>query len=465
MNGRFVLAAAGILCILGCTQPALGNNMKKASPPGTNKSSTDKPAIRDKWALLIGINRFADPSIPGLKYAQKSAADVSRALKDPDAGRFAPDHVFLLNGQDATKTGIEQVLEQWLYKKALPNDLVMVYLSSRLVPTTNGQEPIICSSDTQMKDAEHTGINLHETLKTIRQRVGSENIICLLDCNPVSTKSATGEENQAKSETQNKDLKWLSTSGVTILSANALFKPSFDDDKALASRFSHYFVEVIKGSQGAMPFYVMAEYVHQKILEDTQNANGEEQKPAMVLSSLQSQTPSIIIGMPIKSNQQGNIAIGHPLDNLALNRPDIVAPTTLKANAQNINPGVPKLPSAETAKAKPATPAKELEDDDDDHVDQNLDFGSYMSKMKQDIQKRWQPPKGFESRRVTTVFTIKNDGSITDPQISEGSGNEEVDKSALAALQAASPLDPLPKGSPRSVDIRYVFDWKSSVKH
>ena len=84
----------------------------------------------------------------------------------------------------------------------------------------------------------------------------------------------------------------------------------------------------------------------------------------------------------------------------------------------------------------------------------------YMTKMKQDIKTKWQMPKGLETRRVVTVFSIMRNGKIANVEITEGSGNAEVDKSALAALEAAS-LDPLPKGAPPSVDIKYIFDWKT----
>ncbi|MBY0360143.1 MAG: TonB C-terminal domain-containing protein [Candidatus Obscuribacterales bacterium] len=426
MNGKRIGLAAGIILGILCSFSSLTEA----------KQAQDKPTIRDKWALVIGINRFNDTTIPGLPLAQKSAADVARALKDPDAGRFAADHIILLNGTNATKAGIDQTLEQWLYKKALPNDLVFLYFASRISQTAAG-EPVICSNDTKMSDLKNSGLDLVQTIKTIKQRTGSDDILCLLDCNPAG-KIENG-----------KDLKWLaSTSGATIMSANALYEQSFDDKQSLSSRFSHYFSEALRGSQGNLPFFMIGEYIYQKIQEQKAQ-DGQEQKPSMVLSKPDSQTAAIIIGMPIKNpNSNSGISIGHPIDQLAMTRPDLAGaiPAPIKS-------------------APPPKSASEMEDDEDAHIDHNLDFSSYMTKMKQDIQKKWQPPKGFESRKVTTVFTITNTGAIVNPEVSVSSGNQEMDKSALIALQAASPLDPLPKGSPRSVDIKYVFDWKSSVKY
>jgi TonB family protein len=85
-----------------------------------------------------------------------------------------------------------------------------------------------------------------------------------------------------------------------------------------------------------------------------------------------------------------------------------------------------------------------------------------MAKMKQDIQKKWAPPKGLENRHVTTVFTILRDGTIVNPTIVDSSGDEDIDKAALQALHNASPLDALPLGAPKSVQIKYQFDWRVS---
>lgn len=68
----------------------------------------------------------------------------------------------------------------------------------------------------------------------------------------------------------------------------------------------------------------------------------------------------------------------------------------------------------------------------------------------------------MENRKIAVVFTIKRDGSIAEPQIVESSGEAAADQAAMAALTAASPLEPLPLGAPKSVQIRYQFVWRVS---
>jgi TonB family protein len=88
----------------------------------------------------------------------------------------------------------------------------------------------------------------------------------------------------------------------------------------------------------------------------------------------------------------------------------------------------------------------------------------YVEKAKKYIGSKWQPVKGFEDRNVVAVFTVKQNGKIEDERIMEESGSQVADQSALNALKAASPLPPLPKGAPESIQIRYVFSWHVTRK-
>lgn len=432
---------------------------KKA--PAQAAAQPENMEIRDKWALLIGVNRFSDSSIPALKFAQKSSADLARALKDTEAGHFSLDHVLVVNGPDASKAGIEQAFNEWLFKKALPDDLVVIYINSRLLKNQAG-DAIVCANDTKAAEPDKTGINLSELLRNARARVGSTHMICMLDTSPLADSKDSAKLSH--------DLKWLATSSnLTVLSGAELFMPSSDDATCMQTYFSHFFVEALKTGGGNFPLAMLAEYVWQKVQETTKTEASAGQTPILALPSEQSQTVSIPIGIMVRSSlPPKTVAIGHPLETLAIKRPDIVAPTMtakpgIKIQARQAGA---KLPAAQpAAAAKPAVSKPKAQataaDDDEDDFDPNLDLRPYVAKIKQDILKKWELPKGFESRKVTTLFSIMRDGSIENPSIVESSGNDNVDVSAISALHAASPLDPLPKGAPRSVDIKYTFDWSS----
>lgn len=86
--------------------------------------------VGQKWALIVGINRFqpktgADP----LTFAASDAIALSDLLTDPQVGRFPSDQVFRLIDQEATTSAIKARLNR-IATKAKPEDVVLVYFST-----------------------------------------------------------------------------------------------------------------------------------------------------------------------------------------------------------------------------------------------------------------------------------------------------------------------------------------------
>src|SRR3990167_6667139 len=104
--------------------------------PETLKAAVPLPPdtpVADKWALIIGISKFKDPTI-NLKYPAKDARDLYNFLVSE--GNFAPDHVKLLLNEQATRGKILSELgDKWLPRVANPNDLVLIYISSHGSPS------------------------------------------------------------------------------------------------------------------------------------------------------------------------------------------------------------------------------------------------------------------------------------------------------------------------------------------
>jgi len=95
-------------------------------PPG---HAAPLPPVRQKWALVIGVGTFSDPSIEGLAYTAADATAFRDLLLDPKGAAFPPDHVALLTNDDATLEHIKEKLN-WLGRSAQPDDLAVVYIAS-----------------------------------------------------------------------------------------------------------------------------------------------------------------------------------------------------------------------------------------------------------------------------------------------------------------------------------------------
>lgn len=456
MKIRTIMAASLLLSSMAAAKPVLAQyNFSKLLAAAPAKEAV-KPALRDKWALLIGVDEFQDKSLKPNKESANNLEQLAAVLTDPAAGKFPSDHLMLLSGEDATKSGVERALNEWLFKKALPNDLIVIYVSS-LIGNSHAGQPLAFSYDTLASEADVSGLNLASLAADVKRRTQSKYVLFAIDASPAPGVASV-------------DLIPITRSGASLLSATNGSQPSLNNGVTGSSVFVHHLAEAIKHGGGTLNVQEVFDHVSKTVEDDATKAFNSKQTPLLVLAPNDSAIGQIAIGAVRKGTApKQNYAIGHPLDRLGLDNPHVIAPRNTTVPERPVPaPQTAKLTPRNTGSVKTGagatkTPGKTtiknavVEDEDEDSS--KVDFSGWMAKMKQDIQKKWTPPKGLESRKVLVGFTIMRDGRITDPQVVQGSGVPEVDKSALDALQAASPLDPLPKGAPQSVDIKYKFDW------
>ena len=86
-------------------------------------------------------------------------------------------------------------------------------------------------------------------------------------------------------------------------------------------------------------------------------------------------------------------------------------------------------------------------------VKQEPDFGPYMKDLQQTIKKNWTPPRGRESKRVVTAFSIARDGRLLDIKVKESSGIKEVDELAIKAVKLTAPFKALPSDFNSSITL------------
>jgi TonB family protein len=89
-------------------------------------------------------------------------------------------------------------------------------------------------------------------------------------------------------------------------------------------------------------------------------------------------------------------------------------------------------------------------------------FPGYVNDMTRAIESKWQRPVRSTSQRVYVLFTINRRGGsavATEVRLEKESGYDQLDRSALRAVNTAA-LPPLPPGfSGSSVEVRFYFDY------
>lgn len=88
----------------------------------------------DKWALVIGIDKFKNKSW-NFNYGVKDAQDFRNYLLN--SAQFIPSHVKLVTGNQATKNTLLNESRLWLRNSVKKGDLLVVYVRSRGIDLTD----------------------------------------------------------------------------------------------------------------------------------------------------------------------------------------------------------------------------------------------------------------------------------------------------------------------------------------
>jgi tetratricopeptide (TPR) repeat protein len=92
------------------------------------------------WALLVGVSKYANPTIASLRFPAADATAVKDALVDPNLGGVPTDHVKLLTDADATRSGVLGAVDSFLKAGVKPGDRVLLFLAGHGVAKGVGPE-------------------------------------------------------------------------------------------------------------------------------------------------------------------------------------------------------------------------------------------------------------------------------------------------------------------------------------
>ncbi len=92
-------------------------------------------------------------------------------------------------------------------------------------------------------------------------------------------------------------------------------------------------------------------------------------------------------------------------------------------------------------------------------------FPSYVDAVRNRISSNWLQstvdPSVRWAPRAQFTFQVLKDGTVTNVQMTQSSGNRSVDNSALRAILSSSPVSPLPSNYPgNSVSVEFYFDFR-----
>lgn len=280
-NGKFpasliALTLALLATILSSAVPVSGADSDKSTGTGAAGQSTVARPITDKWALVIGIGKFADPSIPTLKYSTKDAVDFADFLMNKC--NFAPDHVLLMLDEEATDANIRRALgDEWLPRRVLKDDLVVVYFSTHGSPEEIdiARDNFVVAYNTRVDNLFSTGLKLRDLAPTIKERTGCDRVVLILDaCHSGAAQTSA----KGIFRGTNFDVSSLAGEGQVVLSSSDVSQKSWESSRYPNGVFTHWLIESIDREGSLKDAYGM---LRDKVAEEVKFDRGSEQSPVM----------------------------------------------------------------------------------------------------------------------------------------------------------------------------------------
>ncbi len=169
--------------LLNEAQALEGKSMTAAQP------APKAGLVRDKWALVVGISKFAYLNEQfQLTAPAKDARDFANALTDPNIGRFRNDgqHVHVLTDGEATLQGVMSGVD-YLSRHAQADDLIVLYFSSHgtsahddRYASGDAQTGYIVTYDTRPEALFSTAFAMEE-LKRVLDHLRAQRVVVFLD--------------------------------------------------------------------------------------------------------------------------------------------------------------------------------------------------------------------------------------------------------------------------------------------
>jgi hypothetical protein len=255
-----------------------------------------KPEVADKWALVIGISNFSNRNLH-LNYTRIDAQAFATLLRDPVYGRFRPDHVKVLEDEQATTVNIKSGLS-WLSRMAGPDDLAVVYIATHGTARDKdvAEANYIVTFDTDVESADglySTAIPMVEISNAVRTRLRALKAVVFLDtCHSAGAAANTVTVPSSISPRMLDHIR--EGTGRVIIAASQEEEEAFEDRRYGHGLFTYYLLQGLKQKQGDLPIPGVYEYLRSHMAQDTA-ARGWKQHPVYSSSEQES---VIVLGIP-----------------------------------------------------------------------------------------------------------------------------------------------------------------------
>jgi hypothetical protein len=160
-------------------RPAAVETDQKYSSPQAEKQQFIRG---QKWAVVIGISKYKDSRIAGLRYASADARSFYEWLVAQQGGGYAPSRIRLLLDSEATVQNIRSSLFSWL-KQALEEDMVTIYFAGHGSPESSDSPNnlFLLPFDSVYDDVATTGFPMWDIETALKRFIKAKKVVVIAD--------------------------------------------------------------------------------------------------------------------------------------------------------------------------------------------------------------------------------------------------------------------------------------------
>ena len=300
--------------VSGLTTQPVAMQPTQLSQPVLSSITDPNKFVRkgNKWAMIVGVSKFADSIITPLSYPDKDAAEMYRYLVDPEYGNFSNDQVFLIRNQEATTLRMKNIIEI-ISKHALPEDTVVVFISTHGTPATYDVEGVgyLVTFDTLPHSLYSTAFSMADMVNAVQKRIKANTVVTMMDaCYSAGALKATAYYTKGskdliiETEPGNLPSKMLDTKvdskslGISKTTAQALAsgkgrifitssqhnEKSWESDNLQQGFFTYYLLDGLKKKGGKVR--EAYEYLKDVMPKEVMREKNHPQNPAMSMGEL-----------------------------------------------------------------------------------------------------------------------------------------------------------------------------------
>jgi hypothetical protein len=290
--------------LLGCSvspSPAAATNTSETAGKDSVVSVVKDSYVRQKWALVVGIDHFLHPNIPALHLSAKDARDFAAALENPQVGRFLPGTVTLLVNEDATLQRIRSEINR-IGKVARPEDLVILYFSSHGsskdmdTAADKGKTGYIITYDTDVEDLYPTAFSMKELKDVVDSRLNSGRVITFLDTCYSGDTVRGSSKGMEIGLPENEIAKVAQGTGRVVITSSRSNELSWECDVYQNSCFTHQLLEAMRQNNGLSTITDIYKQLQLTVPQVVMREKKARQNPLM---QPESGKLNIVMGTPI----------------------------------------------------------------------------------------------------------------------------------------------------------------------